>query len=278
MEAVSPDIAKKLLTRDFANLVGRVQKGGKLTRTERAMLQSMATGTGPAPATAASYVELAAVLGITRQSINTWKKRKDAPKPAANGLHDVAAWQEFMRRNDLKGGEFTPQAGDIETSLKARKLLAEVEERELRLGIRRGEYVAVEEELIAAWGDDAWHLASPEHPFAYIKCALSNRERLVDNPLVKGEMPKDGTPEVTAAIMGFVFAHCVSWPEVALVSFDQQAFREAALIFCGGLTPADFQIAFKRLEEQSRELEAAQVETMGGAGAKKLRRATNRVS
>ena len=145
MEPVSPDIAKKLLTRDFANLVGRVQKGGKLTRTERAMLQSMATGTGPAPATAASYVELAAVLGITRQSINTWKKRKDAPKPAANGLHDVAAWQEFMRRNDLKGGEFTPQAGDIETALKARKLLAEVEERELRLGIRRGEYVAVEE-------------------------------------------------------------------------------------------------------------------------------------
>ena len=145
MEPVSPDIAKKLLTRDFANLVGRVQKGGKLTRTERAMLQSMATGTGPAPATAASYVELAAVLGITRQSINTWKKRKDAPKPAANGLHDVPAWQEFMRRNDLKGGELTPQAGDIETSLKARKLLAEVEERELRLGIRRGEYVAVEE-------------------------------------------------------------------------------------------------------------------------------------
>ena len=47
MDAVAPDIAKKLLTRDFANLVGRVQKGGKLTRTERSMLQTMATGTGP---------------------------------------------------------------------------------------------------------------------------------------------------------------------------------------------------------------------------------------
>jgi hypothetical protein len=146
MDAVAPDIAKKLLTRDFANLVGRVQKGGKLTRTERAMLQSMATGTGAAPTTAASHVELAAILGITRQSINTWKKRKDAPKAAANGLHDVAAWREFMRRNDLKGGEpLNKDAGDIESSLKARKLLAEVEERELRLGIRRGDYVAVEE-------------------------------------------------------------------------------------------------------------------------------------
>jgi hypothetical protein len=146
MDPVSPDIAKKLLSRDFANLVGRVQKGGKLTRAERAMLQSLATGTGAAPTTAASFVELAAILGITRQSLNTWKKRKDAPKPAANGLHDVGAWREFMRRNDLKGGvALTQDATDIESSLKARKLLAEVEERELRLGIRRGDYVAVEE-------------------------------------------------------------------------------------------------------------------------------------
>jgi hypothetical protein len=144
MDAVSPDIAKKLLSRDFANLVGRVQKGGKLTRAERAMLQTLATGSGAAPATAASYVELAAILGVTRQSLNTWKKRKDAPKPAANGLHDVPAWREFMRRHDLKGGVID-SSGDIESSLKARKLLAEVEERELRLGIRRGDYVAVEE-------------------------------------------------------------------------------------------------------------------------------------
>ena len=151
MEPVSPDIAKKLLSRDFANLVGRVQKGGKLSRTERSMLQSMATGTGAAPTTAASYVELAAILVASRQTLNTWKKRKDAPKPASNGLHDVAAWREFMRRNELKGGEVpTPEAADIETSLKARKLLAEVEERELRLGIKRGDFVAVEE-VRQAW-------------------------------------------------------------------------------------------------------------------------------
>ncbi len=149
MEPVSPDVAKKLLSRDFANLIARVQKGGKLTRAERAMLQTLATGSGAAPATAASYVELAAILGITRQSLNNWKKRKDAPKPSANGMHDVAAWREFMRRNDLKGGEIE-QPGDTESSLKARKLLAEVEERELRLGIRRGDYVTVEE-VRQAW-------------------------------------------------------------------------------------------------------------------------------
>lgn len=42
-------------------------------------------------------------------------------------------------------------------------------------------------ELIAAWNDDSWHLANSEHPFAYIKCALINRERLVDK--IKQDIP-----------------------------------------------------------------------------------------
>jgi hypothetical protein len=98
------------------------------------------------------------------------------------------------------------------------------------------------------------------------------------NPLVRGEMPEDGTPEFTSAIMGFVFVHCAPWPEVVRASFDAQAFRESALIFCGALSPTDFQTAFKRLEEQSRELEAAQVDTMGEIGGKKPLPATNPVS
>ena len=98
------------------------------------------------------------------------------------------------------------------------------------------------------------------------------------NPLVNGEMPKDGTPEFTSAIMGFVYTHCASWPEVVRASFNDQGFREAALIFCGGLTPGDFQTAFRRLEDQSQELEAAQVETMGDIGGKKPRPATSLAS
>ncbi len=90
------------------------------------------------------------------------------------------------------------------------------------------------------------------------------------NPLVKGEMPEEGTPEFTSALMGFVYAHCAPWPEVVRASFDDQRFREEALIFCGSLTPADFQTAFKRLEEQSKELEAAQVDPVPGVGKKPL--------
>jgi len=46
MDSIPPHVAKKLLRRDFANLVKRVQAGGKISRTERAMLQSMAVGAG----------------------------------------------------------------------------------------------------------------------------------------------------------------------------------------------------------------------------------------
>ena len=100
----------------------------------------------------------------------------------------------------------------------------------------------------------------------------------IGNPLMGDEIPGEGTPEFTSAVIGFVFTHCAPWPEVVRASFDPQDFREQALIFCGEFTPADFQTAFKRLRDQTRELEAAQAETVSGIGAKKPRRATSRVS
>ncbi len=95
MDAIPPDVAKKLLNRDFANLVKRVQAGGKISRMERSMLQSMAAGAGgDGPAFVRNFVELAVALKVTRQTINGWKKFEDAPKTAANGLHDVGQWRE----------------------------------------------------------------------------------------------------------------------------------------------------------------------------------------
>lgn len=35
-------------------------------------------------------------------------------------------------------------------------------------------------QMVSAWNDDGWHLANPEHPFAYIKCAFKNRDGLLD--------------------------------------------------------------------------------------------------
>jgi len=145
MESVlPPDVARKLLHKDLANLVKRVHEGKKLTRAERTMLQNLAgAGAGQdGPTHARNYVELAEILGVSRQSLGHWRRRKDAPKAAPNGLHEVGAWREFMARHHLKGSD--APATDEEASLKARKLLAEVEERELRLAVKKELYVPLD--------------------------------------------------------------------------------------------------------------------------------------
>jgi hypothetical protein len=77
-----------------------------------------------------------------------------------------------------------------------------------------------------------------------------------------------------------VTSHSTGWKcSPVPASFNEQAFREATLIFCGSLTPAGFQTAFARLEQQSRELEAAQVAPVSGlTGKKRSHRATHPAS
>ena len=146
MDTISPDIAKKVLNRDFANLIQRVQRGGNLSPSERAKLQGMAAAgsseLNDAPAFAASYVELAALLGVARRTLQRWRKRKDAPQPADSGLHDVAAWHAFMRRHDLKSDGI---ATEEERALSLRKLRAETEDRELSVAMKKQLYVCAEE-------------------------------------------------------------------------------------------------------------------------------------
>ena len=143
MEPIPPEVARKLLNRDFSNLIQRVQGGGKLTRSERNMLQSMAAGSVASGITiAANYNELAEALGVTRQAIHSWRKLEGAPEANANGTHEVAAWREFVKQRGLKNEE---DVSDVESSLKARKLLAEVMEREFRLQVKQGEYVLLDD-------------------------------------------------------------------------------------------------------------------------------------
>lgn len=58
---------------------------------------------------------------------------------------------------------------------------------------RDGKYVT--SELAAAWNDDEWFKANPDHPFAYVQAALDMRQNLVDvikqnKPMVK--LRRDG--------------------------------------------------------------------------------------
>ncbi len=135
---LSGDVAQKILDADFQNVVRKVAAGKPLTVAERTRIESRAAGSVETLAYAKTLVELAAVLGVTRRTLTTWQKMEGAPKPLSNGLWPVADWREFVRLRGLKAGKVP--AGN-EEALKARKLLAEVEERELRIAVKKGEYV-----------------------------------------------------------------------------------------------------------------------------------------
>jgi len=137
---LSPDVAGKILDADFQNIVKKVAAGKPLTVAERGRIESRAAGSVETLAYAKTLVELASVLGVTRRTLSTWQKMDGAPKALSNGLWPVADWREFVRLNGLKAGK--APVGN-EEALKARKLLAEVEERELRIAVKKGEYVAL---------------------------------------------------------------------------------------------------------------------------------------
>lgn len=137
---LDPEVAGKILDADFQNIVKKVAAGKPLTVAERARIESRAAGSADTLAYAKTLVELAAVLGVSRRTLNNWQKMEGAPKALSNGLWPVADWREFVRMRGLNAGRIP--VGN-EEALKARKLLAEVEERELRIAVKKGEYVAL---------------------------------------------------------------------------------------------------------------------------------------
>jgi hypothetical protein len=142
MDGLTPDKAHRILDADFQNIVKKVAAGRTLTSAERARIEARAAGSTQAIAYAGTVNELAAILGVTRRTINHWRKMEGAPATLANGQHDVSAWREFIRARGLKGA--AEPTSDTET-LKARRLLVDIEEREMRLAIKRGEYLHKEE-------------------------------------------------------------------------------------------------------------------------------------
>ena len=135
---LAPEVAEKILDADFQNVVRKVAAGKPLTVAERSRIEARAAGSVETLAYAKTLVELAAVLGVTRRTLTAWQKMDGSPKTLSNGMWPVADWREFVRVRGLKASK-TPVGN--EEALKARKLLAEVEERELRIAVKKGEYV-----------------------------------------------------------------------------------------------------------------------------------------
>lgn len=155
MNELSPEQATRILNADFKNLVSKVRKGQPLTQAERQLIKARSSGDVDMNITEAStVVELADALGVSRRSISNWRKLEGSPTAAANGSHDVVEWRNFMLSRQLKS-----EAGDNEETLRYRKLAAEVEERELRLALRRGEVIS-RESVRQSWLERAGRVSS----------------------------------------------------------------------------------------------------------------------
>ena len=138
---ISPELAGKVLDADYQNIIRKVAAGKPLTVAERARIEARAAGSTDNTAYAKTLVELASVLGVSRRTLTGWQKIDGAPKALSNGMWSVADWREFVRVRGFKSN-LKPVANN-EEALKARKLLAEVEEREIKVAIKKGDYIRV---------------------------------------------------------------------------------------------------------------------------------------
>lgn len=131
----------KILDVDLRNILKKAASGKPLSPAEHARVVAKAAGCNDSATVAKTVVELATLLGTNRRQIARWQKMKGAPAANPNGSHDVVAWREFVREHGLKAGKV---ASEVDfAALKARKTLAEIEEREIRVAIKKGDYVAM---------------------------------------------------------------------------------------------------------------------------------------
>ena len=162
--SIPPDLARKVLQADLARIIQKVKDKKPLSAPERNLMSQMAEDV-PAdpdetpevtPDHVPSVAALAGILGVSRRSIQLWRRKyaSEIPSNRTNGDYDVAAWREFVRRKGLKEGRPLDDEDDGEDleSLKKRDLRARAEEREFKVKILTGEYLHKEDvrESVAA--------------------------------------------------------------------------------------------------------------------------------
>jgi hypothetical protein len=141
---ITPEQAEKILSADFRNVAKKVGEGKTLTAAERELIKAKAAACDDSAITAKSFDELADLLGVSVRTINRWRKLEGAPQPLPDGGLPLVGWRQFVKSRNLKG-----QASPQIEALKARKLLAEVEDRELKVSIKKGEFVRLDEVRVA---------------------------------------------------------------------------------------------------------------------------------
>lgn len=138
-DILSAEVYARILDADLKNILKKAASGKTLSPAEHARVVAKAAGCDDSTTIAKTIVELATLLGTNRRQIARWQKLKGVPPANPNGSHDVVAWREFVREHGLKAAKVSSEVDFA--ALKARKTLAEIEEREIKVAIKKGDYV-----------------------------------------------------------------------------------------------------------------------------------------
>jgi hypothetical protein len=122
--------AEDILAADQSAIAAKVKEGRTLTASERAAVQAEAGS--HTPATVGSIVDLAEILGVTRQTVHNWRSLPGAPVPDSGGRHQVPEWIRFRDNLGLKGGESSDEAAAKAEQIRLKNKLLKEELKKVR--------------------------------------------------------------------------------------------------------------------------------------------------
>jgi transcriptional regulator with XRE-family HTH domain len=138
--AIKPGDAAILLKGDLANIAKKVKGGKTLSKAERDLLQASVSGGLPSQQEYCdTQDELARLIGVTRKTIQRWRKVEGSPEPRADGRWHVPSWRQF--KINRQGDDEDEEENPVASVARAKQILLQNERLEMRILAEKKELI-----------------------------------------------------------------------------------------------------------------------------------------
>jgi hypothetical protein len=132
--------AKTLLRGDLANLAKKVKGGKTLSASERNILQSALAGDKPSGVEYCdTIIQLAELIGVTRKTIQRWRKIEGSPEPRPDGRWHVPSWRQFKIQRHGEDG--TDDDDVTQASARCKQILLQNERLTMRILVEKKDLI-----------------------------------------------------------------------------------------------------------------------------------------